>query len=343
MTTGGLALNSTAQIAIKPLATDRVNSSSRWAGIIAGHFWTIAPTLKAAILPPAAPASRRFEVMVEDSAIGPVRISGLLADSMKSDTLVLIVHGLAGNANSWYCVAAARAAEQAGYASLRLSMRGADGSGEDIYHGGLTEDVRAALTSSELSHYRRIFLLGYSFGGHIALRAAIEQIDPRIRALAAICPPLDLKSTMESCDAPQRRIYRRSIHSKLTANYAKTAARRKWPTPVKILKRAHKCGEWNAVAIVPRFGFNSLDDYYQRASVSTDIHRLKTPSFIVISLNDPIVATETLFPALNDAPPALKVCWVRQGGHVSFPAKLDLGQGGTLGLEAQVMTWLSKN
>lgn len=343
MSTGQLALNSTGRIAIKPQEASSVSSSPSWADTISGHLWTMASPLRAAILPPAAPASRHFEVTVEDSVIGPVRISGLLADSTKSDTLVLIVHGLAGSANSWYCAEAARAAWQAGYSSLRLSMRGADGSGEDIYHGGLTEDLKAALASPELAHYRRIFLLGYSFGGHIVLRAAIEQVDPRIRALAAICPPLDLKATMESCDAPSRRIYRHCIHSGMNTNYARTAARRKLSIPVEALRRARKCGEWNAMAIVPRFGFNSLEDYYHRASVSTDIHRLQTPSFIIASLNDPIVSPETLLPTLNDAPPALKVCWVRQGGHVSFPAKLDLGQGGRLGLEAQVMRWLSKH
>jgi len=222
-------------------------------------------------------------------------------------------------------------------------MRGADGSGEDIYHGGLTGDLKAALATPELTRYGRIFLLGYSFGGHIILRAAIEQVDPRIRASAAICPPLDLKAAMESCDAPSRRLYRRCINSRLNSNYAKAAARRKLPTPVEDLKRARKCGEWNAMAIVPRFGFKSLEDYYHRVSVSTDIDRLQTPSLIVASLNDPIVPPEALWPALNDAPSTLKVCWVRRGGHVSFPAKLDLGQGGRLGLEAQVIRWLSKH
>ena len=343
MSTGQLALNSTGRIAINPQAAKCASPSPRWADTIAGHFWTIASPLRAAILPHAAPASRHFEVTVEDSTIGPVRISGLLADSPKSDTLVLIVHGLAGSANSWYCAAAARAAWQSGYSSLRLSMRGADGSGEDIYHGGLTEDLKAALATPELSRYRRIFLLGYSFGGHIVLRAAIEEVDPRIRAAAAICPPLDLKATMESCDAPSRRLYRRCINSGLNTNYARAAARRRLPTPVEVLKRARKCGDWNATAIVPRFGFNSLEDYYHRASVSTDIDRLRTPSLIVASLNDPIVPPETLLPTLNSAPPALKVCWVRRGGHVSFPAKLDLGQGGRLGLEEQVMRWLSNH
>lgn len=343
MSTGQLALNSTGQIAIRPQAAGSANHLPGRANKIAGHFWTVASPLRAAFLPHAEPASRHFGVTIEDSTIGPVRISGLLADSPESDTLVLVVHGLAGNANSWYCGAAALAAWQARYSSLRLSMRGADGSGEDIYHGGLTEDLKAALASAELSRYSRIFLLGYSFGGHIVLRAAIEEIDPRIRAVAAICPPLDLKATMESCDAPSRRLYRRCINSQLNANYAKAAARRKLAAPVEVLKRARKCGEWNATAIVPRFGFSSLEDYYHRASVSTDIHRLRIPSFIVASLNDPIVSPETLFPALNNAPQALKVCWVGKGGHISFPSKLDLGQGGRLGLEAQIIRWLGKH
>jgi predicted alpha/beta-fold hydrolase len=309
---------------------------------LAGHFWTIAPALKAALMPQPAPAAEPFRAVVDDPLLGPVQLNGWLSEVPGSETLALIVHGLAGNADSHYCLAAARAARRAGFSSLRLSLRGADGSGEDIYHGGLVEDLKAALASASLVRYRRVFLVGYSFGGHVALRAAIEKIDPRLQAVAAICPPLDLKATMKACDAPGRRLYRRSINSALNKNYERVAARRKLPTPVSILKRARTCDEWNALAIVPRFGFASLEDYYERASVAADIHRLQLPALIVASENDPIVRPEDVRPALSGASPSLTVQWVRQGGHVHFPSDLDLKQGGPLGLEAQVYSWLGR-
>jgi uncharacterized protein len=231
MSTGELILNPSAQ----PLPGKRraapPSRAPRLRGIIAGHLWTVIPSLLASMRSQAGPPAQTFHTTVEDPVIGKVRITGLFSDLAESDTLVLIVHGLAGNAHSPYCAVAAQAAHDAGYASLRLSMRGADFSGEDIFHGGLTDDLRAALACPELARFRRVFLFGYSVGGHLALRAGIEQIDPRIRAVAAICPPLDLDAATIAFDAPQRRVYRRHIFSGLDKSYARVAARRQVPVP----------------------------------------------------------------------------------------------------------------
>ncbi len=337
-----ITLNNSGNIALGWGQQPRPARARRLRDRLAGHFWTVAPALKAALIPQSAPAAQTFNAVVDDPVVGLVQLNGWLSEVPGTETLTLIVHGLAGNADSHYCLAASRAAQQAGFSSLRLSLRGADGSGEDIYHGGLIEDLKAALSSPSLVHYRRVFLVGYSFGGHLALRAAIEGIDPRLQAVAAICPPLDLKATMKACDAPARRFYRRSINSALNKNYARVVARRKMPTPLSILKRAQTCDEWNDLAIVPRFGFASLADYYERASVATDIHRLRLPTLIVVSENDPIVRPEDVIPALSEASPAVTVHWVRQGGHVHFPSDLDLKQGGALGLESQVYGWLNR-
>jgi len=342
MHTGELAFNQSWPIAIGERRTARPRRTNRLIGKLGGHFWTLASALKAAMVPEVAPASRPFVVMVDDPQFGSVRLNGLLSEVEAANTLVLIVHGLAGDANSPYCVAAARAAVQAGFSTLRLSLRGADLSGEDLYHGALTEDLRAALAQPELARYSCVFLLGYSFGGHLTLRAAVDQVDPRLRAVAAICPPLDLKATLASCDAPSLRPYRWSINRTMNKVYAKTAARRRLPTPVAAVKRARTCAEWNVLAIVPRFGFQNLDDYYQRASVSTVLHRLQIPSLMIACENDPIVLPETLRPALANASSALSVRWIERGGHVYFPSDLDLGQGGKLGLEAQVMRWFGQ-
>src|SRR4030095_16348003 len=115
--------------------------ATRFPRNLAGHFWTIGPALRAALMPPAEIPSRPFQAVVHDSAIGPVRLSGMLCDASNSDTMVVIIHGISGNAHSPYCLAAAKAVAHAGHASLRISMRGADLSGEDIYNGGVRDAV----------------------------------------------------------------------------------------------------------------------------------------------------------------------------------------------------------
>jgi predicted alpha/beta-fold hydrolase len=147
-------------------------------------------------------------------------LTGLLSEIADSETILLIVHGLSGNALSPYCARAAHAAAQSGFSSLRLSLRGADYSGEDIFHGGTTEDLHAALAAPVIARYKSVLLLGYSVGGHIALRAAIDPVDARLRAAAAVCPPLDLNAATTAFDRPGRKPYRRHIFRDLNKAYA---------------------------------------------------------------------------------------------------------------------------
>src|SRR5262249_50788877 len=205
---------------------------------IRGHLWTVAPALLALLQPQPPPQARMFRTSLKDPAMGQVRLTGLLSEVAGSETIVLIVHGLAGNAMSPYCASAARAATQAGFSTLRLSLRGADYSGEDILHGGITLDVWAALAAPAIAGYNHVLLMGYSVGGHIVLKAAIERADPRLRAVAAICPPLDLHQASTAFDHPVRRPYRLHIFRALNKAYAATAARGRAHVPPAVVDRA---------------------------------------------------------------------------------------------------------
>lgn len=315
-------------------------SARRLLSGIRGHLWTVVPALLAFLQPPANPQEREFETVLNDPTIGPVRLTGLLSEVAGSETLVLIVHGLSGNALSPYCASAALAAAQAGFSSLRLSLRGADYSGEDILHGGITQDLWAALAAPELAHYKHVLLLGYSVGGHVAMRAAIEQMDTRLRAVAAICPPLDLDHATIAFDHPARKPYRLHIFRSLNKAYAATARRGRVSVPPAVVARALSARERDALTVVPRFGFRSVADYYERESVAPQLHRLQIPSLVVLNRHDPLVPEETVIPAIAGASRALFVKWVEPGGHVYFPKGLNLGQPGPLGLEPQVISWL---
>lgn len=308
---------------------------------LAGHLWTVVPALLSMLQPPAEPQARRFQTVLEDPALGQVRLTGLLSEVPGAETIVLIVHGLSGNATSPYCAMAARAAEQAGFSSLRLSLRGADYSGEDILHGGITKDLWAALADPEIARYRHVLLLGFSVGGHIVLRAAIERADPRVRAAAAICPPLDLNHATIAFDHPARSPYRCHIFHSLNKAYAATAARGRVHVPPAVVARARTSRERDSLTVVARFGFRSVEDYYERESVAPRLHRLRVPSLAVFGRRDPLVPAYTVIPALAGASRALSVVWVEAGGHVYFPRNLDLGQPGPLGLEQQAIRWLA--
>src|SRR5947208_2466685 len=93
-------------------------------------------------------------------------------------------------------------------------------------NSGSAAPLKRELASPELRRFQHVWLLGYSVGGHLALRAAIEQIDPRLRAAAAICPPLDLMAGAVAFDEPRRWLYRRYVFAGMNRGYAAVAARR---------------------------------------------------------------------------------------------------------------------
>jgi predicted alpha/beta-fold hydrolase len=323
------------------------------------HFWTVAPRLRQSLRPLAAPPAEPWQTVVEDPTIGPVRLSGRLrhlragkARDAGGEELVVLLHGLGGTIESHYMPRGALAAEAAGLSCLRLSFRGADSSGEDFYHAGLTADVHAALASPELRRYRRIYLLGYSLGGHVALRFATEPGDPRVVRVAALCSPLDLGRAQEAIDAPDRWLYRRYLLSNLARLYATVAARRPVPLPVAEVARLRTLRDYDERVVAPRHGFTGAADYYARASVAPRLSRLRLPALLVNSSGDPMVLAHAVLSVLECPVPRLEVRWVAAGGHVSFPRGtelgLDLGGGSVAGganltgrrIEDQVLAWL---
>jgi uncharacterized protein len=305
-----------------------------------GHFYTIAPVVRHTLKPRKLSESKTVEVSVDDPMFDSVRLSGRLHEAL-SETLIVVVHGLGGDVESHYVLDAAAAGEAAGVDVLRIHLRGADRTGEDLYHAGLSSDIVALLASPALQRYKRIVLLGYSLGGHIVLRAATEKrLDPRVTAVAAICPPLDLQRGAAAIDAPERFVYRRHILESIKEVYASVARRRKMHLPVSEIRRIGSIREWDERVVAPRFGFRGADDYYAQSSVCWRFSLLSVPSLMVTARHDPMVPEDTIVPALETKAPLLDVRWVEKGGHVGFPKNVDIGESGPGSLEPQVVTWL---
>ncbi len=300
-----------------------------------GHLWTVLPLLQRRAFPPSAPAGEEpWQVDFEDPDTGSVRLTGALVGT-ESSALVVLVHGLGGSISSGYMSKAAATAAALGLASLRLNLRGADGGCDDFYHAGLSSDLAHVLESPALARFERIYLMGFSLGGHLCLRYATETQDPRVKAVAAVCSPLDLELSVAAFDQPRCWIYRRYV----LASLVEMSTRIPMPTPIEELRRIRLLREWDRRTVVPRFGFASAGDYYRRASVAHRLDELKRPALLVAARHDPLVPSESVDSALP-GPELLRVDWIDRGGHIGFPAHLDLGLEGPPGFHGQVLSWL---
>ncbi len=314
--------------------------------MIAGHLWTILPNLRHRVRPLTPPAARAWSTTLVDPKVGRVTLRGQLRDRPESDALCVVVHGLGGAIDSQYTIRAAQAVDAAGMSCLRLALRGACRTGEDYYHAALTADLDAAIASDALRRFRRIYVLGFSLGGHVTLRLGTrraEPRDPRIRALASVCAPLDLHRSCAAIDDPRRRLYRAHVLSGLVEIYELVAARRPVPTPLEVVRGIRFIREWDRHVIVPRFGFRDENDYYDRASAGPRLSTLELPTLIVSTTGDPMVPEDAVRPSLVGLPAHVETRWIYGGGHVGYPRALDLGFGPDRGLEAQVLAWMRRH
>ncbi len=321
-----------------------------------GHLRTVDHLLRNLLRPPTAPPAQRWAGEVEESDRGRIEVTGWLTATGRAETLVVLVHGLGGSADSPYLVRAAQVARDRGLDTLRLNLRGADPEVGDFYHGGLTAEIHAAVADPAFARYDRIAVLGYSMGGHVALRFAAEAEDPRLAGVAAICAPLHLRPVSEEFDRPSRSFYRFWVLRHLRRCFAEIErAGARLPNPFEAVRRARTFRSWDSLTVVPRFGFADPDDYYERASAAAVLDRLQLPCLLVASEIDPVITRRAIEPYLPPhaearpmreelgeissrragagRPAALTVLWHPAAGHVAFPT--------ALGLESRLFAWLA--
>lgn len=307
-----------------------------------GHYWTLAPWLRHQLRRSTKPLGAPFRAFVDDPTIGRIPLSGRLRDHENQSTLLVILHGLGGNIESHYTSEAAAAAERAGISYLLLNLRGADGVGVDFYHAGLYADMHAALASPELQRFERIYVIGYSLGGHISLRyASFAGRDPRVRAIAAVCPPLDLDRGCAALDLPERYVYRRHVLVGLKDMYASIASRRPMPISIREARAIESLRSWDNRIVAPRYGYRSAEHYYAEENAADRLRDLGIPSLLLAAEADPMIPVDLIRASVRNASPHLDVRWLGAGGHVGFPGAIDIGSGSQAGnLETQALNWL---
>lgn len=292
---------------------------------LSGHAWTVLSHLRDRVRPPPPPPAERWTTELVDPRVGTVRLSGLIDHVPGARRILLVLHGMGGSADRPYCAHTAAAARAAGMSSLRLNLRGADGSGEDIYHIGMVEDVAAALASPEVAAYPEIVALGYSLGGHVALRfAATAGAGGGVRAFAAVCAPLDLAAGVAHIDHPLRWPYRRHLLDGVKEVYRQVAARRPMPLSVDAMLAIRGLREWDEKVVAPRFGFAGADDYYRQVGIGPLLPGIEVPVLFVAGAGDPMIPAWSLRPVLARASSALEIRWIRMGGHLGFPSEFEI-------------------
>ena len=284
-----------------------------------------------------------LSISLDDPVTGSVHLEGWIDEHPSTDSVVLILPGLGSNADVSYCVQAAEAAFALGCTAVRLGLRGFNRRGEDIPHAGLTADLHAAVGAPEIQRYEKIYVLGLSMSGNTSLLFATETRDPRVRAVATICAPLDMYASQVHIDQLRLWPYRRYLLSGLKDIFSRYAERRGMVRELAELPGIRTFYAWDRFAVVPRFGFLSASHYHSAASAGPHLSKVRVPALALQSKRDPMIPAEDVRDYLVAAAGKVETIWLDVGGHVCLPANLDLGLGGTLGVAGQALGWMLRH
>jgi predicted alpha/beta-fold hydrolase len=236
---------------------------------------------------------------------------------------VVLVHGLEGSSESRYIRGIAARAWEAGCNVIRMNMRNCgntDALTPTLYHSGLSGDVGAVICHySELYGLERVALVGYSMGGNLVLKLAGEWgTRAPLRAVATVCPAIDLAAGSDALHEPVNRLYEWHFLRGLMRRFRRKAALYPHIYDTSVIGPVRSLRQFDDKIVARYCSFRDADDYYYRAASARVIDQIEVPTLIIRALDDPFVRLVPETRAALLANSNIALIETRHGGHCAY-------------------------
>ncbi|NJN69469.1 MAG: alpha/beta fold hydrolase [Nitrospira sp.] len=242
----------------------------------------------------------------------------------KSSPTVILVHGLEGCSESRYMRGIAAKAYQVGFNIIRMNQRTCGGTehlSPTLYNSGLSGDYRAIV--NELVNrdgLGRIWLVGYSMGGNLVLKAAGElgQTQPALAGAAAVCPNINPTVCAQALEKPRNWFYHRHFITRLKSRLRRKAALFPGKWDISKLDRVTTISEFDDRYTARDGGYRDGADYYDRAGARHVLDTIAVPTLIITAQDDPFIPYSMFTTPAFRQHPQISVVAPRYGGHCGF-------------------------
>jgi predicted alpha/beta-fold hydrolase len=243
---------------------------------------------------------------------------------------LIVVHGLEGSSESQYMTGVARNGLAAGMNVVLMNQRncgGMDHCAPTLYNSSLSSDVAAVAKSvMEIDGVSRFALVGFSMGGNLVLKCAGEwgrEGPPQFKAVAAVCPAMDLAASADALHEPANRIYEWYFLLQLFRRIRLKAKHFPNDFDLSRLRGVTSLRLFDDRVTAPYCGFAGADDYYARAAAANVVDRIAVPGLIIHAANDPFIRMQpgTLEKVARN--PNLAYVETADGGHCAFLGEPD--------------------
>lgn len=241
-----------------------------------------------------------------------------------ASSVVLVLHGLEGSAESKYALETYRQLAAMDVAAVGLNFRSCGGElnrTARLYHSGETGDCRFVLkklSGKYPSH--RIGVIGFSLGGNVLLKYLGEKVEipTNLVAAAAVSVPFDLAAGADYLELGYGRFYRwrllRSLRAKVLAKSGLVGGL----VDMNRVSRAITFREFDDAATAPLHGFRGVEDYYSRSSSKQFLSSIELPTLLLHSDDDPFLPPSSVPRMEVEENDHLQAVFTALGGHVGF-------------------------
>jgi predicted alpha/beta-fold hydrolase len=196
-----------------------------------------------------------------------------------------------------------------------------------LYNSSLSGDVAAVVRHlMQNDGVSEFALIGFSMGGNLVLKLAGEwgsDGPAEFKAVAAVCPAMDLAASADALHEPANRIYEYYFLLQLFRRFRGKA---------KIFPKDFDVSRLRGVSTLRLFddrvtayycGFTGADDYYARAAAANVVDRIAVPTLIIHAANDPFIRLLPETRARIAANPNISYIESADGGHCAFIGQHD--------------------
>ncbi len=241
-----------------------------------------------------------------------------------SKKVVILLHGLEGNAQRPYITGSAKAFNEAGIDACAVNFRGCSGETNRLfrsYHSGATEDLDAVVQHIlKNKKYPEIYIKGVSLGGNMVLKYVGEprNIPKEIKAVIAVSAPCNLYSSLKELLKPINYAYALRFRKHLVEKL-----RLKLPLfPDGIskddIKNIKNLKDFDDIYTAPAHGFKDALDYYEQCSCRQFLLDIQVPSLIINAINDSFLGPECYPHKEAEKNEMIHLETPKFGGHVGF-------------------------
>src|SRR6202049_3275363 len=238
---------------------------------------------------------------------------------------LIVVHGLEGSSESQYMLGVARNGLAAGMNVVLMNQRNCGGMHAcppTLYNSSLSGDV-AAVVRNVLDNdgVSRFALIGFSMGGNLVLKLAGEwgsEGPSQFRAVAAVCPAVDLAASADALHEPRNRIYEYYFLLQLFRRIRTKARLFPGKFDLSRLRGVSSLRMFDDRITASYCGFAGADDYYASAAAANVVDRIAVPTLIIHAANDPFIRIRPETLQRIAANPNITYLEADDGGHCAF-------------------------